>query len=51
MRFREREEGKKIREYLKGIPYECRRSYVKYYDLKFKTYRLKSDVDTFVRRC
>ena len=48
--FRERDEGKKLREYLKGIPYECRRSYVKYYDLKFKTIRLKTDVDTFSRK-
>lgn len=48
--FRERDEGQKLREYLKGIPYECRRSYIKYYDLKFKTIRLKTDVDTFSRK-
>ncbi|CDW90092.1 UNKNOWN [Stylonychia lemnae] len=50
MRYREKEEGKKIREYLRGIPYECRRSYVKYWDLKFKTYRLKTEVAVFTRR-
>eukprot|EP00347_Sterkiella_histriomuscorum_P004120 403361677 len=49
MRFKEREEGRKIREYLKGIPYECRRSYVKYWDLKHKTYSLKSEVDTYIK--
>ncbi len=39
----------KIREFLKGVPYECRRSYVKYFDLKFKTIRLKTDVDKYTR--
>ena len=47
IRFRQREEGLKIREYLRGVPYECRRSYVKYFDLKFKTIRLKTDVDKY----
>jgi len=50
MRFKEKEEGKKIREYLKGIPYECRRSYVKYWDLKYKTYQLKTEVEFYSRR-
>ena len=47
IRKRQRDDGKKIREFLRGVPYECRRSYVKYYDLKFKTIKLKSDVEIF----
>ena len=47
IRKRQRDDGKKIREFLRGVPYECRRSYVKYYDLKFKTIKLKSDVEFF----
>ena len=49
IRFRIREEAKKMREMLKSVPYECRRSYVKYFDLKFKTIKLKTDVETFSR--
>jgi hypothetical protein len=48
--FRQRQDGQKIREFLKGVPYECRRSYVKYYDLKFKTIKLKTDVETFSKK-
>ena len=47
IRFRIREEAKKMREMLKSVPYECRRSYVKYFDLKFKTIKLRTDVETF----
>ena len=50
IRYRQRQEGLKIREYLRGVPYECRRSYVKYFDLKFKTIRLKTDVEKYERR-
>jgi hypothetical protein len=50
IKYRQREDGKKIRDYLRGVPYECRRSYVKYFDLKFKTIRLKSDVETYSKR-
>ena len=49
IRFRIREEAKKMREMLKNVPYECRRSYVKYFDLKFKTIKLRTDVETFSR--
>ena len=49
IRFRIREEAKKMREMLKSVPYECRRSYVKYFDLKFKTIKLRTDVETFSR--
>ena len=49
IRFRIRDEARKMRETLKGVPYECRRSYVKYFDLKFKTIRLQTDVETFSR--
>jgi hypothetical protein len=45
--FRNREDAKKMREMLKSVPYECRRSYVKYFDLKFKTIKLMTDVETF----
>ena len=47
IRKRQRDDGRKIREFLRGVPYACRRSYVKYYDLKFKTIKLKTDVETF----
>lgn len=50
IRYRQRQEGLKIREYLRSVPYECRRSYVKYFDLKFKTIRLKTDVEKYERR-
>lgn len=50
IRFRQWQDGVKIRELLKSVPYECRRSYVKYFDLKFKTIRLKSDVETYTKR-
>lgn len=50
IKFRQHQEGVKIREFLRGVPYECRRSYVKYFDLKFKTIRLRSDVDSYTRR-
>ena len=50
IRFRIREEAKKMREMLKSVPYECRRSYVKYFDLKFKTIKLRTDVETFISR-
>lgn len=49
IRFRQRQEGKALRDYLKTIPYECRRSYVKYFDLKFKTLKLKTEVDHYGR--
>ena len=48
--YKIRKEGKDIRSYLSKIPYECRRSYVKMYDLKFKTNKLKSDVQTLVNK-
>ena len=47
IRKRQQDDGRKIREFLRSVPYECRRSYVKYYDLKFKTIKLKTDVDIF----
>ena len=50
IRFRQHLDGLKIREYLRSVPYECRRSYVKYYDLKHKTIRLKTDVDRYTSR-
>lgn len=50
IRFRQHQDGLKIREYLRSVPYECRRSYVKYYDLKYKTIRLKTDVDRYTSR-
>ena len=43
-------EGKKLRDELKALPYEVRRSYVNFHDLKRKTKLSKNQTDNLSRR-